>query len=52
MAEPDEQGRLTAIAAADLVGYVRLREADEQATIARPKANRTEAHSLTATSEP
>lgn len=52
MAEQDEQRRLSAIVAADMVGYARLMEAGEQATIARQKANRTEAHSLTATNEP
>ena len=42
MAKPDEQRRLVAILAADMVGYSRLMEADERGMIARQKAHRAE----------
>ncbi len=42
MAELGERRRLAAIFAADMVGYSRLMEADEQGTIARHKVHRTE----------
>ena len=42
MAEERVQRRLVAILAADMVGYSRLTEADEEGTIARQKAHRTE----------
>ena len=42
MAEERVQRRLAAIFAADMVGYSRLMEADEEGTIARQKAHRRE----------
>ncbi len=42
MAEERVQRRLAAILAADMVGYSRLMEADEEGTIARQKAHRAE----------
>jgi len=42
MAEVRVQRRLAAILAADMVGYSRLMEADEEGTIARQKAHRNE----------
>ena len=42
MAEQNEQRRLAAIFAADMVEYSRLMEADERSTIARQKAHRAE----------
>ncbi len=42
MVEQNEQRRLAAILAADMVGYSRLMEADERGTIARQKAHLSE----------
>ncbi len=42
MAEKKVERRLAAIFAADMVGYSRLMEADEEGTIARQKAHRKE----------
>ena len=42
MASAREDRRLAAILSADMVGYSRLMEADEQGTIARQRAHRTE----------
>ncbi len=42
MAAERVQRRLAAIFAADMVGYLRLMEADEEGTIARQKAHRRE----------
>ncbi len=42
MVAPNEQRRLAAILAADMVGYSRLMEADERDTIARQKTYHTE----------
>ena len=42
MAEERAQRRLTAILAADMVGYSRLMEADEEGTVARQKTRRAE----------
>ena len=42
MAEERVQRRLAAILAADMVGYSRLMEADEEGTVARQKPHRAE----------
>ncbi len=42
MAQPEVTRRLAAIFAIDMVGYSRLMEVDEEDTIARQKAHRTE----------
>ncbi len=52
MAEERVQRRLAAILAADMVGYSRLMEADEEGTLARVKALRKRPGTLSMSSAP